>query len=186
MIQVHTLTGKDFLWVYMSAKLALDRYSRRQMRKKPREKKQKNESPEKEVEKEVIEFLEKSGFDISIVESKAVFSQSAGRYLRGQTEAGFSDIAGVCPDGIGCFIELKAKGKKRTIRPAQVDFLTRKIRKNAFGCCVDSVSDIADIYNNWLNLRATSINDAQKYLLDILPKSSLQDRVDAAIDDLPW
>lgn len=167
----------------MSAKLALDKFSRRHAGiKRQRQKNEKRQSPEKEVEKEVIEWCRKRGFDVSVVESKAVFSRSAQRYLRGQTEAGFSDIAGCDDCGRAVFIELKARGKKNTIRPAQVEFLLRKIRLGAFGVCVDSVDCLNDFYINWSILKKESEEKAKNYLLSVLPKSNQKEYT----DDIPW
>lgn len=169
------------------AKFALERYLKRQLRGNKRAKREKNESPEKAVEKEVVRWLASAGFCVSVVESKAVYSPSAGRYLRGQTEPGFTDICGVTPTGIGCFIELKAPGRKSTIRPAQVDFIQRKIKKNAFACCVDSFTDLADVYRTWSMLLKESDVRAQEFLISRLPKSKLNkiEDVDPS-SEIPW
>jgi hypothetical protein len=170
----------------MSAKLALEKYSRRHagVRKK-RAKKEKRETPEKKVEREVLIWAEARGFDISVVESKAVYSAAAGRYLRGQAAPGFSDLAGVTPLGIGCFVELKAKGRVNTIRPSQIDFLLRKIRKGAFAACVDSASTLSNIYDQWLSyIVSGKIEEAKKFLITSLPKYK---EIDFDGDnELPW
>jgi hypothetical protein len=170
----------------MSAKLALEKYSRRAAglgKKSGKEKKTKNQSPEKIVEKEVIEWCKYRGFDISVVESKAVFSRAAGRYLRGQTKAGFSDLAGVTGDGTGAFIELKAKGRLGTISRSQFEFLYSKIRRGAFACCVDSADLLNSIYNEWLEVKSLDPDVAKIILQDYLPKQKYLDDVS---DDIPW
>ena len=162
----------------MSVKLALEKYSRKAAglgKKSGKEKKTKNQSPEKIVEKEIIAWCKSRGFDISIVESKAVFSRAAGRYLRGQTKAGFSDMAGVTGDGTGAFIELKAKGRLSTISRSQFDFLYSKIRKGAFACCVDSADLINKIYSDWLELKTSDPEMAKKVLQEYLPKQKYLD-----------
>lgn len=154
----------------MSAKSALENYSRRHLGiKKPRKK---NSKPEKEVEAKVVAWCKENGFEISVVESKAVFNRAAGRYIKGQTDAGFSDMAGITGDGSGCgaFIELKAQGKLKTISVAQYDFLLAKIQKGAFSCCIDSVELLAQIYYGWLTLKHQNPNDAKSYLISFLPK----------------
>ena len=148
----------------MSVKKALENYSRKHMGIK-------RERPEKQVEKSVLEWCARSGFDISVVESKAVYSRSAGRYLRGQTEAGFSDLVGVTSTGRACFIELKAEGKRSTLKPHQYDFLLRKIKLGAFACCVDSVELIDSIYTRWLNIIDIEPETAKAFLEDNLHKS---------------
>ena len=104
-----------------------------------RRRKKKNNRPEKEVEKEVMEWLKRNDFSCHVVESKAVFSASAGIFLHSQADPGMSDIIGCTPDGMGCFIELKAKGKKSTLKMHQRKFLLSKIARGAFSVCVDSV-----------------------------------------------
>jgi hypothetical protein len=157
----------------MSVKLAVEKFCRKQIKKnKPRQVRQRNESPEKQTEKEVLNYCLMQGFDVSVVESKAVYSRSAGRYLRGQTEAGFSDIVGTDKNGFAVFIELKASGKLKTISQSQTEFLKRKIESNAFACCVDSSDMLDHIYNNWLNLKSSSSVEAKKYLMSILPKNN--------------
>lgn len=169
----------------MGAKKALLNFSRRASGvKKQRQKKAKNERPEKQVEKEVLAWCEDAGFDVSVVESKAVFSRAAGRYLRGQASPGFSDLAGITPDGTGCFIELKAKGRINTIRRSQVDFLLRKIRKGAFAVCVDDAVSLGNIYRSWIELIKQSDEEAKKYLIMILPKAHLAD--DDSDNELSW
>lgn len=166
----------------MSVKDAIDKYSKRFANVK-KTKKTKNQSPEKAVEKEVVEYLRGAGFDISVVESKAVFSRGAGRYLRGQTEPGFSDLAGVTPcNGIACFIELKAVGKRQNLSRAQCDFLTRKIRLGAFACSTDSVFHIAETYRVWVMLLKQNSEEAKEFLLKLLPTKFQQD--DANV--FPW
>ena len=158
----------------MSVKLALEKYSRRAAGvKRKRQSNQGNASPEKEVEKEVLEWARKADFDLSVVESKATYSLSAGRYLHGNAEAGFPDLVGntpMCHGSIACFIELKAKGKINTIRPGQVEFLSRKIKRGCFAVCVDSAESLANHYRHWHNLLLESQVLAIDYLLSVLPK----------------
>ena len=164
----------------MSVKDALDNYSRRYLGIKKKRTNKKNKQPEREVQKEVLAWCSATGFDVSVVESKAVYSRSAGRYLRGQATAGFSDLAGVTPDGTGCFIELKAPNKLSTFRHAQYDYLCSKIRKGAFGCCVDSVCLLADLYRVWVNLKKNNTTEHIDFLLQEIPKPRNRN------DELSW
>jgi hypothetical protein len=154
----------------VSVKSALFKYSSRNtgIKRKREIKERKNERPEKITEKEVLSWCKAKGFDVSVVESKAVYSRGAGRYLRGQTEAGFADIAGCTDDGTAAFIELKARGKLKTIRPAQILFLERKARLGAFACCVDSASLIDGIFVLWTQHRDVSREHGINFLLGIL------------------
>ena len=78
-------------------------------------------------------------------------------------------MAGVTPNGIGCFIELKSVGKRSNVSRAQSDFLTRKIRLGAFACCTDSVVNIAETYRIWVILLKQNGEEAKDYLLSLLP-----------------
>jgi hypothetical protein len=156
----------------MSAKDALYAYYSKQAKKslKPR-RKSKNASPENDFKAEIVNWLESQNFLINVVESKAVYSVSAGRYLRGQTEAGFSDLVGVTPyRGVACFIELKAPGKRTTLREAQRAFLISKINHQAFAVCVDSIDSFRTVYVAWLDLiQKERIMEAKNLLLKHLP-----------------
>jgi alpha-galactosidase len=160
----------------LSAKRALENYLRKsaglKRETKPKKHKTSNREPEREVQKAVTQWCKEKGFDVSVVESKAVYSRSAGRYLRGQTEAGFSDIVGTDTNGKAIFIELKAAGKLSTLKPHQYDFLLRKIRLGAFAVCVDSAVLLDSIYSRWTNL-ADHPAHAKRYLEELLPKSKL-------------
>ena len=156
-----------------SVKGALLKYHRRALSKSSREPRRKNKKPEKITESEVMKWLASHHMDCNVVESKAVYSQSAGRYLGGQTDAGFSDIVGNDPDGHALFIELKARGCVRRVSPAQRAFLERKIWKNAFAVVVDSAELLEEIYFRWKAYwRQGNFKDAKKYLLDCIPKPS--------------
>jgi hypothetical protein len=96
-----------------------------------------------------MSWLRDRKFSVNVIESKAVFSVAAGRYLDGQTISGFSDIAGCDMHGLGVFIELKAKGKRATVRPAQRVFLLDKIEHGAFAVVVDSAACLSHIYRKW-------------------------------------
>lgn len=132
----------------------------------------KNEKPEFEFKKVMVKWLSDNGWECDVVESKAVYNFAAGRYDHGQAEAGFSDIVGVVPwAGVGAFIELKAPGKRSTLKPHQRDFLLRKIKKGAFGVCVDSIEILSDTYKCWLALRKEGMNrESIVFLIECLPK----------------
>ena len=151
-----------------SALRALKIYSEKQIKSTKKRKKRKGPSPEKLVEKQVMNWLNDNGFSCNVIEAKAVFNVHSGRYLRGQTDAGFPDIAGCTPQGLGCFIELKAKGKRSTLKEHQRAFLVDKINKGAFSVCVDSVDCLRDIVNR-IKICKTK-NERVELLLNHLPK----------------
>lgn len=138
--------------------------------KKPRAKREKpNGRPEKEVEKACTQWLRANGFSVNVVESKAVYSAAAGRYLSGQTDQGFADCVGVHgATGIAVFIEFKAPGKLATLRPTQKHFLRDKIKFNAFACVVDSVERLQMIFREFDLARRESFGRSQEYLTSMI------------------
>ncbi len=136
----------------------------------------KNEKPEFEVKKAVMGWLRANGFSCHVIESKAVFSVAAGRYMGGQTDAGVSDIFGVAPGGLAVFIELKAPGKRATLRPGQRAFLTDKIRFGSFAVCVDSVDCLREIWEKFLKDRRIAPGIAAATLRLHLPKEPISRR----------
>lgn len=148
---------------------ALMRFYKKQL--KPKRTKQKNSKPEFEFKKVAKRWLEDTGFSINVVESKAVWNHNAGGFIRGQTDAGFSDIVGVTPvRGVACYIELKAPGKRSTLKPHQFDFLVGKIDKFAFAICTDSLAHMEPLYNAWANLYSLGMYmEAKNLLLKDLP-----------------
>ena len=134
-----------------------------------KKKKTKNEKPEKVTEAEVIQWLSDRKFNFNVVEAKAVYSVSAGRYLSGQTDPGFSDIVANDSSGRAFFIELKAKGKKSTLKSHQYIFLKEKIEMNCFACVCDSAEMLDKIYLKWGSFLARGEHEmAMDYLLEQL------------------
>jgi hypothetical protein len=151
----------------MSALDALNKFSSKDAKKHgPKKKRTKNKSPEKDVEREVMAWLIAHSFSCNVVESKAVFSTAANRYVRGQAVQGFSDIVGCDNAGRAVFIELKAAGRRNTLRPAQFVFLEEKIKHGAFAVCTDSVDFLSMAYDHWIKV---SDENKKTFLLSLLP-----------------
>lgn len=135
---------------------------------KPTEKKSssrgKNKKPEKIVEKDCLDWAKKNSVFLHVVESKAVFSQAAGRYLRGQTESGLSDLIGNNTSGHSVWIELKAKDRRCTLSLIQHKFLSEKISQGCFAVVVDSADRLHEYYYTWLNNK-----NPKAYLTGLLP-----------------
>ncbi len=166
----------------MSVKLALDRYYRKQMGDNSRSPKRKNEKPEKIVERAVMAWCKKHGLDLSIVECKGVYNAKTNTYLHGMTEPGYSDLSGNNKLGMAAYVELKAKGKRSTLRLRQEEFLVRKIKAGCFAVVVDSEMLLHEYYYRWLQLRnENKLVEAQRYLLEILPKK--RQKVDRPLFD---
>jgi hypothetical protein len=104
-------------------------------------------TPEKLVEKEVLEACKQLNIDVDVIESKATFSKNLGRYTQSRSAPeGMSDLVGNDREGLSVYIELKARGKLRTLRPKQKAFLLRKIENNCFAVCVDSADLLFELY----------------------------------------
>jgi hypothetical protein len=152
----------------MSAEDALKKYCAKHWKRQSRAHRR-NNHPEADLKTEVLGWLKSNGFSCHSIESKAVYSARAGRYVRGQTAPGVADIFGCAPNGIGVFIELKAPGRLSTLKHHQRDFLVAKICFGAFGACIDSVAGLAGTWTEFLNISATDIKRAQEFLIDSLP-----------------
>lgn len=145
---------------------AMEKHHAKLAGRKPRTKP--NGRPEKEVERDCMEWLKEHGFSCHVVESKAVYSHKAGRYIKGQTDEGFADCVGVYgATGTAVFIEFKAPGRVSTLRPAQKHFLRTKIDHNAFAVVIDSVEKLEQIWNEYLVKRASLSH--QSFLFSQLP-----------------
>lgn len=148
-----------------SVKRAIDRYMSKQLgQSKPR---RKNQAPEKELERRIMPYLNGLGIFANVVESKAVYSAASGLYLSGQAVSGFPDIVGCNNSGQFVAVELKAPGRRSTIRPAQRSFLMKVISTNGFACCCDSIESFSAVYSAWIAAdsamkKAVLINDLPK------------------------
>ena len=147
-------------------KLALERHFEKASKPKSVRAK-KNSKPEAETERELLAYMRGLGWSVDKVEAKAVFSHKAGRYLRGQAAPGFSDLVGNMNDGRAVFVEVKAKGRRYTLREEQRAFLTEKIASNAFACVVDSVALLEEIISGFRHAPSP-----KAYLLNMLPIKS--------------
>lgn len=123
----------------------------------------KNAGPEKQLEKEVLVWCRTRGWKVHVVEAKAVYSVAAGRYLNSQIPPGFPDVVGMNESGVFVGIELKAHGRRSTLRDNQRLFLIECISHGAFAVCVDRLDQLVEFYKAW------SISPSKEYLISILP-----------------
>jgi len=144
---------------------AMDKFSKKQLKTK---RKKKNENREGPVVLEIKNTLAKVGFDLNGVEAKAVWNPREGRYMSTQAAPGFPDLCGSGPDGESVWIEVKAKGKRHTIRHAQFEFLLNKIKRNCFAICSDNAEYAIAAFNKW---KALNNLDRQNFLISELPKA---------------
>jgi len=136
-------------------------------RQEPRATGRKNNDPEAQLVKAIISHLTALKWNVQWYESKAVYNPKAQRYMSSQMKPGHSDIAGSTPEGISCYIEVKDKGKRSTLRDNQRAFLEEKIRSNCFAVCVDYIGSVEALYFTWKNMK--NRNFAQSFLLRELP-----------------
>lgn len=153
-----------------STKMALENYLKKQIQQ-TKTIKPKNKKPEKELEKQMLPFLKSLGIFAWVVDSSAVYSASAGRYLYSQADVGCPDIIGVNHLGLFVAIELKSPGRRSSLKEHQRDFLTRLIQHNSFACCSDSVSHFSSLYSSWLT---TPLENRQAMLMQDLPKQRIE------------
>lgn len=132
------------------------------------------QKPEKLVEQEILHYLNiNTQIKVDVIDSKATFSQRSQSYKKSKAAPiGFPDLVGNDEHGRAFYIELKAKGKLRTIRPAQRKFLLRKIQDNCFAACVDSVACFERIYLSWLASGKSKVVLLEE--LDRLPSASVR------------
>jgi len=121
-------------------------------------------SPEKQVEREVLSWSKDNDFDLTVIESKAVYNVQAGRYMDSMTSESMPDLCGN-KGPLACFIELKAMGKLKTLKEHQREFLVRKIKQGCFAVCVDGSDSLARLWKSY----SLSV-DKISFLLNSLPK----------------
>ena len=141
---------------------AINKWSTKQL---PKPKRKPNKNPEGEFVLVLKKHLESQGFSIDVVEAKAVFSEESQRYTNGKTRPGFPDMVGNSPSGISVWIEVKAPGRRNTVRPDQHEFLIGKIATNCFAIVCDSTEYFDRAWNEY---RAS--HNKKALLLRELPK----------------
>ena len=147
----------------LGVKRAMERYLLKQEKlNRPRQQK-KNKKPEDEIRKKIFLYLKSVGFYPLIVESKAVYSVEAGKYLTGQVQSGTSDIIAIAPAGYFVAIEVKAKSKRSTLKSHQKEFLKEIIHRNGFASCSDSLEHFQNLFESWLR------NPSKLLLINDLP-----------------
>jgi len=139
-----------------------------------------NQKPEKEVETACMDWLKAFGFDMNVIESKAVFNPQSGRYISGQVKAGYLDSSGNDSQGHACYVEFKAPGRRSTLSDKQREFALRKIDTNAFAVVVDSADLLNDFYRCWRKIFRQDKFEARQYLKKLLPPEPV--RRDAKVD----
>ena len=129
--------------------------------------KKKNKSPERLVQDAIIKHLKNLGFFVFEIESKAIKTpkKGGGFFFRSAgAKKGTPDILGVSPSGQFVAIEVKAKGKRSTLRDEQRVFLNRVIDNNGFAMVCDSIEYFTEVFSGYQEARN------KKYLVKCLPQ----------------
>lgn len=126
--------------------------------------KRKYQNKEGPVALAIYNHLKSLGWSVDIIEVKGSYNAEAGRYLSGKTRAGYADISGNTPNGIACYIEVKAKDRRNTLKDHQRDFLIEKISTNSFAIVADSIPYLMECIKGW-----ESSMSKKAYLLSLLP-----------------
>ncbi len=129
-----------------------------------------NNSPERDLQKEAIKWLNSSGFSVNSIESKAQFSEATGRYTAQTNIDGLPDIIGNDTAGRAIYIEMKAPGRKNTLRDNQRKFLIQKINTNCFAIVADSIEYIKKTYAAYCDMPFIPMGNRMEFLLSELPK----------------
>lgn len=142
-----------------------------------------NEKPEKEVERDVLLWLRKIDCFINVYDSAAQ-PDSYNNFKRVHVKTGTPDLIGCTAEGVFIAIELKAPGRRSTLKEHQRYFLNRVIKNNGFAACIDSVDRLRDLYNAWIRLEDPEMKE-NLLLLDLpdLPKKDQDTRPLFSDDD---
>lgn len=132
---------------------ALQNFYSKELKKDSPSKKRKNKAPEKQVVKAILTWGNDNGFDLDVIEASTFDRYKVSMAHDTKVVAGYSDISGNDRFGLACYIEVKAPGRRSTLRESQRFFLERKISSGAFACVTDNISHLHNLYHQWLVLK---------------------------------
>jgi hypothetical protein len=108
--------------------------------------------PEKLVELEVISWGNRNGFDLTVVDTSAVWNPIANRYLSKQASESLPDLIGNY-GWLSVWIELKAPGRRCVINSKssqhQRAFIMRKIKQGCFAVVSDGEKHMRLIWEKY-------------------------------------
>ena len=131
-----------------------------------REKRPKNKTPEKNTQKDVLEWARENNVFLHVIEA-STWNGRTGSYGDSKAEPGFSDLVGNTLQGLTCYIELKAQGRRSTLSDKQRVFLIKKIEQDCFAVVVDSRKYLQNIWKRYWTLKTSK--EKQAYLIECLP-----------------
>lgn len=138
-------------------------------------KRRQNSKPEQLVVNAILDWAKSKHMDLQVVESKAIYSVSAGRYLHSMTSESMPDLIGNFNE-LSVWIEVKAAGRIKTLKEHQRAFLARKASAGCFACVADSVEMVNYHFSTFNKL---SREEGITYLMNYLePKNPHVDELD--------
>lgn len=140
--------------------------------------KRQNKKPERDTEKAVLHWAKSNQIYLHVVESSS-YDPRLGQKGIGKASAGMSDLIGNTPTGLSCYIELKAKGRRRNLSELQRLFLEQKIDQSCFAVVVDSVEAVQEYWHIFCSLKNPT--ERKEYLKKMLP--SIKRKEKPARDD---
>ena len=123
-----------------------------------------NKAPEEDVVAAHFNWYELNDWYMKRYESKA--KNINGVWRSSGCAPGTPDTLGSTPFGWLAAVEVKAPGRRSTLRPKQREFLIEVIRRHGFGVCSDSVAYLEKTWAHWLSLSQPA---RVAFLLDELP-----------------
>lgn len=131
-----------------------------------REQRPKRKKPEKNTEKEVLLWGKENNVLLHVIEA-STWNGRSHSFGDAKAEAGFSDLVGNTEQGLACYIELKAEGRRSTLSDKQRVFLEAKIAQMCFAVVVDSRKRLEQYWKGFWTLKTP--DERCEYLLDCLP-----------------
>jgi len=146
---------------------AMEKHHKRQLNEPRQSRGKRNKAPERDLtQKPCMKWMRDHKMDVELIEASGGVNQFGGIAVKN----GYSDCSGCDRFGYAVYVEFKAPGKIKTLRPQQRDFLEKKIRSNAFAIVTDSIERLDELYNAWVVRRQCyDFKRAQELLLDAMP-----------------
>jgi len=153
---------------------AMQRHHQRQLPdNEPKPPSRQNQKPEEKfVATPCRKWMKKKGWHVNPIEAKSVWSKAREKWVASHVRAGTPDCNATDAYGFACWVEFKAPGKLNSVHrnPKQVIFIREQIKRNAFACVVDSVHQLEQIYDTWIDQKISGNHSkARDYLYSKIP-----------------
>lgn len=117
--------------------------------------KRKNDNPEERVVAEHLEWFKDNNYFIKRMESKA--KNINGVWRASGVGVGTPDLIGCSPDGLFIACEVKALGRRSTLRGLQREYLVEVIKRGGYGFCSDDTDYLTMLLKKLNNLPLAEI-----------------------------